>query len=227
MNRCGSYALGMATPFRRQWTDYDSDSEYDAFEFVEELRRNRAVREQEPVWRKERSSRLASREAREYKHGCLRLTWINLTAGLAELLFADPRPLTRRVHKYARVVARHVLLARYRFPRREITECEVQLVVDCLRTPFPIGIVIQTPPFDEYYVEAVRYTPSSPPSWKIVAPAYAMPLFIVRDDLILSAEWLTPAARAPSIPQFSSQQEEFKRSVTYVPRQWLALRCSR
>ena len=57
-----------------------------------------------------------------------------------------------------------ILYALYRFPKLEITEGEEQLVVDGLRMPCPHGIVLQTPPLHHYYVEAVHYRPSKPPS---------------------------------------------------------------
>ena len=175
--------------------DHDSDSDCDAVLTASQLRELRAA-----------CARCAVSSSHAKQHGGARhsyselghihgyspiyATWRTVVDWLAHLMCLNRVALRSMVETFAQAASDDILERRSQLPSHELSEDEIQIVVDALRTYVQLGIVMQTAGATGF-VEAIHFQPLEPPG-EICALLHAVPLLLVKGPHIFSVGWLAP-----------------------------------
>ena len=209
-----------------RWADFSSNSDYDANDFmpktVAKLRRqagDQLASTRVVKLRRQASDQLASNSdpavPRRFRGRRRCLTWRNLLRELAYLLVEDVGSLTARLQNY--VLVKHPRVFDARDKGCEITEDQVQVLVDELQMYFPHGFILQAPPDNSGEIEAVVYKPFEKPVYRIGKQLHPLPVVLTRGSgkAIIYCGWYANFV-AKMKPWQQRTQEEFVHSVTHL-----------
>ena len=156
-----------------RWVDYDSDSNYDAFELIENIRKR--------IRRRHQMSAAP-------KH--IPTTRQTVVRWLGFLMQVDPLPFMEDLWVYAEAAHNDILQLRCKYPNDALSEDEIQLVVDGLARFFPRGVVLQTVTcVDPDGLEEVHYRPFRQPG-RVGYIGKRVPLIFFHRHRIVRVAWL-------------------------------------